>query len=46
MFLLTLILTILAGMLAKKEYENGRIEWAMFWSLLLGWDIHVLISSL
>jgi hypothetical protein len=46
MFLLNILLTMLAFYLAKKEYDNGRIEWAMFWSALLGWDLHTLIYIL
>jgi hypothetical protein len=44
--LLTLIVTAIAVYFAKEEYENGRIAWAMFWSLLLGWDIHTLFYIL
>lgn len=31
---------------AKREYDNGRVEWAMFWAMLVGWDLHALITHL
>lgn len=44
MLYLTLILTLLAAWFAKQEYSNGRVEWAMFWAMLVGWDFHTLIA--
>jgi hypothetical protein len=46
MFFMNVVLTLMAVYFAKQEYENGRIGWAMLWSLLLGWDIHSLLSTL
>jgi len=46
MFLLNILLTIIAFYFARKDYDNGRFEWAMFWSLLLGWDLHSLVYIL
>ena len=44
MILLTVVLTFMSVYFAKKEYEAGRISWAMFWACLLGWDVHTLLS--
>jgi hypothetical protein len=38
------VLTLMSVYFAKKEYEAGRIAWAMFWACLLGWDVHTLLS--
>ena len=46
MFLLNLALLGIAVYFAKQEYDMGRISWAMFWSLLVGWDLHTLIYSI
>jgi len=46
MFYLTLAITLLTAWFAKKEYDNARIEWAMFWAMLVGWDLHALLSHL
>lgn len=46
MFFINVIITIIALYFAKQEYERGRVGWAMFWSALLGWDIHTLLSTL
>jgi hypothetical protein len=46
MFYITIIITALALWFAKQEYDNGRIGWAMFWSALLGWDLHTLSTYL
>jgi hypothetical protein len=46
MLLLNVILTIMAIYFAKQEYDNGRFEWAIFWAILLGWDLHTLLYNL
>lgn len=46
MFILHLLITVVAIYFACKEYKNGRIGWAMFWSGLVGWDLHTLIYAL
>ena len=46
MFYVNVILTIMAIYFANKEYKNNNIKMAMFWSVLLGWDLQVLLSSL
>lgn len=46
MFLFNLILTAIAVYFVKQEYEYRRTGWAIFWAILLGWDLHVLLSSL
>jgi hypothetical protein len=46
MFIITVLLLFLALFFAKKEYDANRIKWAMFWSLLVGWDFHALITSI
>ena len=46
MFFVNVIITIIAIYFAKKSYENYQILWAMFWSFLVGWDIHTLIATL
>ena len=46
MLLLDIVLTLMAAYFAKQAYDDGHIEWAMFWSVLLGWDIHTLVSVL
>jgi hypothetical protein len=42
--ILLIVLTLLSVYFAKKEYETGRIVWAMFWAFLLGWDVHTLLT--
>jgi len=46
MFILLLIGTLIAAYFAKKAYENHKIGWAMLWSALLGWDLHVILTGL
>jgi hypothetical protein len=46
MFILLLIGTLAAAYFAKEAYDNYKIEWAMFWSVLLGWDLHVILTGL
>ena len=46
MFILDLILLLISGFLAKHEYGTGRVLWAMFWSMLFGWDLHSLLLHL
>jgi hypothetical protein len=46
MFWLNLLLTFVAVYFTREEYERGRIGWAIFWAIILGWDIHTLLSSL
>ena len=46
MFIINVIITIIAAYFAKQEYDRGRIGWAMLWSVLLGWDLHTLLSTL
>jgi len=46
MFLLSVILTAMAIYFTKQEYDNGRYEWAIFWAILLGWDLHTLLYNL
>jgi hypothetical protein len=44
--IINLILVFIAVYFAKKEYEDGRMKWAMFWTALIGWDLHALLSYL
>jgi hypothetical protein len=46
MFYVHVILILLTLWFANQEYNNGRIEWAMFWAMLVGWDLHALITTL
>lgn len=46
MFWFSLLLTIMAFVFAKQEYEADRIGWAMFWAMLIGWDLHSLLLYL
>jgi hypothetical protein len=46
MFFINVIITIIAAYFAKQEYDRGRIGLAMFWSGLLGWDLHMVLTSL
>jgi lipopolysaccharide export LptBFGC system permease protein LptF len=46
MLLLNLVLTLVAAYFTREEYNKGRIGWAIFWAILLGWDIHTLIYTL
>jgi hypothetical protein len=39
---INIIVTMVAVYFAKESYDRGQIGAAMFWSLLLGWDLHVL----
>jgi hypothetical protein len=44
--LIDIILTMLAAYFVKQEYETGLSIWLVLWSMLLGWDIHTLITHL
>jgi hypothetical protein len=44
MFWINIVATLIACYFSKEEYNRGRIGWAMFWSALLGWDIHTLLG--
>lgn len=46
MFEIDLILTLAAAYFCKTDYDRGRIEWALMWAALLGWDIHTLVAYL
>ena len=37
------VVTMIAIYFAKESYDLGHIKAAMFWALLLGWDLHVLV---
>ena len=41
-----LALLLITAWLAHREYNNGRVIWAMFWSMLVGWDLHTLLTIL
>jgi hypothetical protein len=46
MIILTIIATALSAYFAKEAYDQYRLGWAVFWSVLLGWDLHSLITYL
>lgn len=46
MFIFNLILLLIAAYFAREEYTNGRIRWAMFWSMLVGWDFNTLLQQI
>jgi hypothetical protein len=46
MFILTAFLTLVAVYFAKREYEEYRMGWAMFWACLVGYDLHSLLNYL
>lgn len=46
MFFINLLVTILAAYFVKQEYDRDRIGWAILWAMLLGWDLHTLLSLL
>ncbi len=39
-------LLVLTTWFAFREYKNDRILWAMFWSMLVGWDLHTILTIL
>lgn len=41
-FYIIILLLLISIWFAKKDYDNGRVLWAMFWSMLVGWDLHAL----
>jgi hypothetical protein len=45
-FLIDIVLVVVAGYFTHREYEDGRYGWAIFWAVLLGWDIHSLLVNL
>lgn len=46
MFIIHLIFTLLAAYFAKQAYDEHRFEWAIFWAVLLGWDLATIITLL
>jgi len=46
MVLIHLILILISAYFAKREYDANRMPLAMFWSVLIGWDIHALLLTL
>lgn len=44
MLVLTVIMTIIAIYFAKQSFNDYRIGMAMFWSFLVGWDLHTLLT--
>jgi hypothetical protein len=46
MFLLDCILLVLSIYFAKEAYDNYKVELAMFWSMLVGWNVHTLLGIL
>ena len=42
------ILTIIAALAVRRAYDDGAFgdDWALLWAVLLGWNIHSLLSML
>jgi hypothetical protein len=45
-FAINLFVLILAVYFAKESYDQYKIVPAMFWSLLVGWDLHTILYTL
>lgn len=39
--IITFLLSLVAAAMAYHTYKETRYQWAMFWSLMLGWNLHV-----
>lgn len=44
--LINIILLVAVVYFAKDDYKNARVEWAMFWSALFGWNLHTMLGTL
>ena len=44
--MITLLLTLLASYMAYRAYKQVRYIWAMFWALMVGWNLHVTLLDL
>jgi hypothetical protein len=45
--LINLLITGLAIYFVYEHYSNDRLKfWLIFWAILLGWDLHVLLEGL
>jgi hypothetical protein len=45
-FALNLIVLVASAYFAKESYDDYRIIPAMFWSCLVGWNLHTTIGLL
>jgi len=43
---LEIFATTLAIYFLSEAYKENQIGWAIFWGILLGWDIHSLLFTL
>lgn len=39
-----LLLTAITVMFTKEAYDSNKIEYAMFWACLTGWNFHTLLG--
>jgi uncharacterized membrane protein YwzB len=46
MFWLNLLLVLISAYFVKEEYNNQRPIAMILWSILLGWDLNILIVGL
>ena len=41
---LSIIATLVAAYFTKSDYDTQQYSSAIFWAVLLGWDIHTVLS--
>ena len=39
-------LAVLAIAMAKHNLDSNRPQWAMLWSALVGWNLHIVLTDL
>jgi hypothetical protein len=46
MLWLNLILTLATAYFVKQSFGEDREGWLVFWSIMLGWNIHTLLGTM
>lgn len=46
MIIINLILLFFSLYFAKEAYDNQRVKLAMLWAMLIGWNLHTIITTL
>lgn len=46
MELINIVLSVIAALMAKRAYRTNRPLLAMFWAMLFGWNLHIVLTDL
>jgi hypothetical protein len=43
---INVVMAVLAVFMAKHNLNTDRPQWAMLWSALFGWNLHIVLTDL